>query len=54
VEGHGVDVAAVVIIHTDALTGGHVPDAHCLVITARDSQAAVRAEAAAPHPVAVA
>ena len=53
-EGHSVDVAAVVIIHTDALTGGHVPNAHRLVITARDSQAAVRAEAAAPDPVAVA
>ena len=53
-KSHGVDIAAVVIVHTDALTGGHIPDAHSLVITARDSQAAVRAEAAAPDPVAVA
>ena len=52
-EGNSVHIAAVVIIHTQALPGGHVPDAHSLVITARDCQAAVWAEAAASDPVAV-
>ena len=52
-EGNSVHKAAVVIIHSQALPGGDIPDAHCLVIAAGDCQSAVWAEAAAPDPVAV-
>ena len=52
-EGNSVDIATVVVIHAQALPGGNIPDAHSLVITARNCQAAVWAEAAASDPVAV-
>lgn len=52
-EGNSVHKAAVVIVHSQALPGGHIPDAYSLVVAARDCQAPIRAEAAASDPVAV-